>query len=65
MRLADLPYLVDLVFFGNPLQEKHSADGTWMDEASKVLPKLKKLDGKSVSVMTEQQIVDQALKIRL
>lgn len=30
---------------GNPLEEKHSADGTWRDEVSKRLPKLKKLDG--------------------
>ncbi|XP_043994517.1 dynein axonemal light chain 1 isoform X2 [Gambusia affinis] len=45
VRLADLPSLVDLVFNGNPLQEKHSTEGSWMDEASKRLPNLKKLDG--------------------
>ncbi|KAM4724814.1 dynein axonemal light chain 1 isoform 2-T2 [Anableps anableps] len=45
VRLADLPSLVDLVFLGNPLQEKYSLEGTWMDEASKRLPNLKKLDG--------------------
>ncbi|MED6284336.1 Dynein light chain 1, axonemal [Characodon lateralis] len=45
VRLADLPCLVDLVFLGNPLQEKHSTEGNWMDEASKKLPNLKKLDG--------------------
>ncbi|CAJ1052719.1 dynein axonemal light chain 1 [Xyrichtys novacula] len=45
MRLADLPCLVDLVFVGNPLEEKYSAKGTWMDEASKRLPNLTKLDG--------------------
>ncbi|CAN9502025.1 unnamed protein product [Ophioblennius macclurei] len=45
MRLAELPCLVDLVFVGNPLEEKHSAEGTWMSEASKQLPNLKKLDG--------------------
>ncbi|XP_076011967.1 dynein axonemal light chain 1-like [Genypterus blacodes] len=55
MQLADLPCLVDLVFFGNPLQEKHSADGTWMDEASKVLPKLQKLDGTSVINQEEDE----------
>ncbi|XP_029972592.1 dynein axonemal light chain 1 [Salarias fasciatus] len=44
-RLADLPCLVDLVFVGNPLEDKHSAEGTWMAEASKQLPNLKKLDG--------------------
>lgn len=47
MRLADLPCLADLVFVGNPLEEKHSAEGTWMDEACKRLPNLKKLDGES------------------
>ncbi len=52
MRLADLPCLADLVFVGNPLEEKHSAEATWMDEASKRLPNLKKLDGKSVSAAT-------------
>ncbi|KPP78738.1 dynein light chain 1, axonemal-like, partial [Scleropages formosus] len=44
LKLADLPALVDLVFVANPLEEKHSADGTWIDEATKRLPKLKKLD---------------------
>uniref|UniRef100_A0A3P8S3N2 Dynein axonemal light chain 1 n=1 Tax=Amphiprion percula TaxID=161767 RepID=A0A3P8S3N2_AMPPE len=44
VRLADLPCLADLVFVGNPLEEKHSAEGTWMDEACKRLPNLKKLD---------------------
>lgn len=48
VRLAELPCLVDLVFVGNPLEEKHSAEGTWMDEATKRLPKLKKLDGTPV-----------------
>lgn len=46
MRLAELPCLADLVFVGNPLEEKHSAEGNWMDEACKRLPSLKKLDGK-------------------
>ncbi|XP_039905653.1 dynein light chain 1, axonemal [Simochromis diagramma] len=45
MRLAELPRLTDLVFVGNPLEEKHSAEGTWMDEATKRLPGLRKLDG--------------------
>ncbi|XP_077422968.1 dynein axonemal light chain 1 isoform X1 [Vanacampus margaritifer] len=44
-KLADLPCLVDLVFVGNPLEEKHTPDGTWMDEATKRLPRLTKLDG--------------------
>ncbi|XP_051578514.1 dynein axonemal light chain 1 isoform X2 [Myxocyprinus asiaticus] len=44
LKLADLPSLVDLVFVGNPLEEKHAADGSWMEEATKRLPNLKKLD---------------------
>lgn len=46
VRLAELPCLVDLVFVKNPLEEKHSAEGTWMEEACRRLPNLKKLDGK-------------------
>lgn len=52
VRLADLPCLVDLVFVGNPLEDKHSSEGTWMDEASKRLPNLKKLDGETASAST-------------
>ncbi len=48
-RLAVLPSLADLVFVGNPLERKHSADGTWVDEACKRLPNLKKLDGKDIA----------------
>lgn len=44
-RLASVPCLAELVFSGNPLEDKHSADGTWMDEASKRIPHLRKLDG--------------------
>ncbi|KAG7510413.1 hypothetical protein JOB18_021097 [Solea senegalensis] len=55
VRLAELPCLVDLVFVGNPLEEKHSAEGTWMDEASKRLPNLKKLDGTPVIKQEEDE----------
>uniref|UniRef100_A0A3B4B932 Dynein axonemal light chain 1 n=1 Tax=Periophthalmus magnuspinnatus TaxID=409849 RepID=A0A3B4B932_9GOBI len=48
VRLAELPCLVDLVFVGNPLEEKHSSEGNWMEEASKKLPNLKKLDGNKI-----------------
>ncbi|AWP16996.1 putative dynein light chain 1 axonemal [Scophthalmus maximus] len=48
VRLADLPCLSDLVFVGNPLEEKYSAEGTWLSEASKRVPKLKKIDGTPV-----------------
>ncbi|XP_014671295.1 PREDICTED: dynein light chain 1, axonemal-like isoform X2 [Priapulus caudatus] len=44
-KLADLPCLADLVFVGNPLEEKFTAEGTWRDEVSRRLPNLKKLDG--------------------
>lgn len=45
-RLAELPLLEDLVFVGNPLQEKYSSDqSSWIEEATKRVPKLKKLDG--------------------
>ncbi|XP_020022314.2 dynein axonemal light chain 1 [Castor canadensis] len=48
VKLAELPSLEDLVFVGNPLEEKHTAEGNWIDEATKRVPKLKKLDGTPV-----------------
>ncbi|NWX74062.1 DNAL1 protein, partial [Alca torda] len=47
VRLAELPLLEDLVFTGNPLQEKYTSDqkNNWIEEATKRVPKLKKLDG--------------------
>ncbi|XP_036981404.1 dynein light chain 1, axonemal isoform X1 [Acanthopagrus latus] len=45
----------DLVFVGNPLEEKHSTEGIWMDEASKRLPNLKKLDGTPVIKQEEDE----------
>lgn len=49
VRLAELPLLEDLVFVGNPLEEKYSADSqsAWVEEATKRVPKLKKLDGEN------------------
>ncbi|XP_071079711.1 dynein axonemal light chain 1-like isoform X1 [Haliotis cracherodii] len=44
-KLGDLPCLEDLLMVGNPLEEKHTAEGDWRDQASKRLPKLRKLDG--------------------
>ena len=44
-KLAELSALEDLLFVGNPLEEKHSADGDWRDKALARLSKLKKLDG--------------------
>ncbi|XP_038621812.1 dynein light chain 1, axonemal isoform X3 [Tachyglossus aculeatus] len=48
VRLAELPLLEDLVFVANPLEEKYSAEGSWVEEATKRVPKLKKLDGTPV-----------------
>ncbi|KAJ8309179.1 hypothetical protein KUTeg_014053 [Tegillarca granosa] len=44
-KMADLPMLETILFVGNPLEEKHSAEGDWRDQVQKKLPKLKKLDG--------------------
>ncbi|XP_052009967.1 dynein axonemal light chain 1 isoform X2 [Xyrauchen texanus] len=55
LKLADLPSLVDLVFVGNPLEEKHAADGNWIEEATKRLPKLKKLDGNPIIKQEEEE----------
>ncbi|XP_037084240.1 dynein light chain 1, axonemal-like [Pollicipes pollicipes] len=45
VRLNDLPNLVDLVFVGNPLEERYAEAGTWIAEAVKRLPNIKRLDG--------------------
>ncbi|KAF6129764.1 dynein axonemal light chain 1 [Phyllostomus discolor] len=55
VKLADLPCLEDLVFVGNPLEEKHSAEGNWIEEATKRVPKLKKLDGTPVIKEDEEE----------
>ncbi|XP_042636954.1 dynein axonemal light chain 1 [Orycteropus afer afer] len=55
VKLAELPCLEDLVFVGNPLEEKHSAEGNWIDEASKRVPRLKKLDGTPVIKEDEEE----------
>ncbi|GAA6102390.1 dynein axonemal light chain 1 isoform X2 [Tachysurus ichikawai] len=55
VKLADISSLVDLVFVGNPLEEKYSAEGTWIDEATKRVPNLKKLDGIPVIKQEEEE----------
>lgn len=55
VKLAELPCLEDLVFVGNPLEEKHSAEGNWVEEATKRVPKLKKLDGTPVIKEDEEE----------
>jgi hypothetical protein len=37
-----------LLLLGNPLEEKGTQDGTWVNDMSSKFPKLKKLDGKVV-----------------
>ena len=37
--------LVDLLFVGNPLEEKHTAEGDWRKQVSAKMKNLKKLDG--------------------
>lgn len=55
-KLQELPCLVDLLFVGNPLEEKHSAEGDWRDKVADKLVKLKKLDG--VPVIRQEQDED-------
>ena len=40
---------------GNPLEEKHSTEGDWRDQALKRLSKLKKLDGVPVVGQEEEE----------
>merc|ERR1712018_805663 len=34
-KLIEMPCLEDLLFVGNPIEEKHTADGTWKDDVAK------------------------------
>ncbi|RNA28705.1 dynein light chain axonemal [Brachionus plicatilis] len=47
-KLSDLPMLEDLLFVGNPLEEKHTGEGDWRKQVSQKLKSLKKLDGEPV-----------------
>ncbi|PKU37380.1 hypothetical protein llap_12317 [Limosa lapponica baueri] len=60
VRLAELPLLEDLVFTGNPLQEKYTSDqNSWFEEATKRVPKLRKLDGvETLEVMVSDKEVE-------
>eukprot|EP00039_Didymoeca_costata_P031664 m.35827 g.35827 ORF g.35827 m.35827 type:complete len:182 (-) comp8968_c1_seq1:209-754(-) len=44
-QLKDMTALEELLFVGNPLQEKHASEGDWADQVMNRLPNLKKLDG--------------------
>jgi len=45
-RLTELPNLEDLHFVGNPLEDRLSKEGRWRTEVGRILPRLKRLDGK-------------------
>jgi hypothetical protein len=49
-RLVELPCLEDLHFVGNPLEDRLSKEGKWRTEVARILPKLKRLDGKILEV---------------
>ncbi|KAJ3396609.1 Dynein light chain 1, axonemal [Lobulomyces angularis] len=46
--ISSLPLIEDVVFYNNPIEEKCSADGNWVDEMKKRFPTLKRLDGKPI-----------------
>ncbi|KAI8898754.1 hypothetical protein BC833DRAFT_588532 [Globomyces pollinis-pini] len=48
MPAAGLPCLEDVLFSGNPIEEKCTADGSWVPEITKRFPTAKKLDGKTL-----------------
>lgn len=48
MKVNELPVLDELVFIGNPLWDKHTADGDWTTLVAKKVPNLQKLDGYTV-----------------
>nr|NP_001027642.1 dynein axonemal light chain 1 [Ciona intestinalis]XP_026694736.1 dynein light chain 1, axonemal isoform X1 [Ciona intestinalis]XP_026694737.1 dynein light chain 1, axonemal isoform X1 [Ciona intestinalis]Q8T888.1 RecName: Full=Dynein axonemal light chain 1; AltName: Full=Leucine-rich repeat dynein light chain [Ciona intestinalis]BAB85851.1 leucine-rich repeat dynein light chain [Ciona intestinalis] len=54
-KLQELPVLMELVFVGNPLEEKHSAEGDWQDRVTKSLKALKKLDGTPIIKNDEEE----------
>jgi len=54
-KLSNLSCLVELLMVGNPLEEKHSAEGDWRDRVTKMLPNLKKLDGEPVIKQDEEE----------
>lgn len=48
MPAAGLPLLEDVLFSGNPVEDKATADGNWVSEITKRFPFTKKLDGKPI-----------------
>ncbi|XP_042205369.1 dynein axonemal light chain 1-like isoform X1 [Homarus americanus] len=68
MKLTEVSTLEELNFVGNPLEEKHSGDGTWRTEVERKLTWLKKLDGLPIirdvddELILEQQQQQQSRK---
>ena len=46
--LKELPFLTDLVFLGNPVEEESAEDGSYVSKVISVLLSLTKLDGNPV-----------------
>lgn len=51
-----------MLFVGNPLEEKHSAEGNWRDEAIKRLPRLKKLDGEFLRLQVVNKLTERLIE---
>lgn len=51
-----------MLFVGNPLEEKHSAEGNWRDEAIKRLPRLKKLDGEFLRLQVVNKLAERLIE---
>jgi dynein light chain 1 len=47
--------LAELVFNGNPLEEKHSAEGDWLEKVSEKITSLKKIDGNPIVREDEEE----------
>jgi len=54
-----------MLFVGNPLEEKHSAEGNWRDEAIKRLPRLKKLDGEFLRLQVVNKLAERLIKLKV
>ncbi|XP_047497724.1 LOW QUALITY PROTEIN: dynein axonemal light chain 1-like [Penaeus chinensis] len=60
IKLTELTALEELNFVGNPLEEKHTAEGTWRTEVERKLTGLKKLDGLPIiREMDDEAIIEQ------
>lgn len=57
-KLQGLPCLEELLFVGNPLEEKLTLEGTWRDKVIPLLGSLRKLDGVPVIKQEEEEPED-------